>query len=92
MNLLDVLTSETLDTLSEQPGPSLIRDALHGKAALQPWSLPSERIVDSVLSKLWFPEMFSRQERIPETFGDTFQWLFRGPHDPAKPWDSLVHG
>jgi len=90
MNLLDVLTSNTLDPLSEQPGPSLIKDALYGKAEFQPWSLPSERIIDSVLSKLWFPEMFDRQERITETFGSTFQWIFREPHDPAKPWDSFT--
>lgn len=90
MNLLDVLTSDTLNPLSEQPGPGLIRDALYEKAALQPWSLPSGRIIDSILSKLWFPEMFGRQERIPETFGSTFQWIFKCPRDSAKPWDSYT--
>jgi hypothetical protein len=34
--------------------------------------------------------MFDRQERITETFGSTFQWIFREPHDPAKPWDSFT--
>jgi hypothetical protein len=34
--------------------------------------------------------MFDRQERIPQTFSSTFQWIFSEPRDLAKPWDSFT--
>lgn len=33
--------------------------------------------------------MLGRQERIPDTFRGTFQWIYSEPQDPDKPWDSF---
>ncbi|RYP43877.1 hypothetical protein DL768_009604 [Monosporascus sp. mg162] len=90
VNLLNAFGPHELD----DAGP--VQDALRGHPQIQPWSAVSGRIIDRLLMKLSFDEMFGRQERIPDTFPDTFQWIYSEPRDPEKPWDSfslwLTHG
>ncbi|KAH6884430.1 hypothetical protein B0T10DRAFT_608780 [Thelonectria olida] len=52
-------------------------------------SLVSRRIIDRLLMKLSFDEMFGRQERISDNFQGTFRWIYSEPQDPDKPWDSF---
>lgn len=66
-----------------------VQDTLRGHPQIQPWSAVSGRIIDRLLMKLSFDEMFGRQERIPDNFQGTFQWIYSEPQDPDKPWDSF---
>jgi hypothetical protein len=76
--------------LSRRLGNRAINDYIgHDDLELQPWSDMSGQLMDRLLDKLSFEEMFDRQGRIPDAFPDTFQWVFEDPKDPEKPWDSF---
>lgn len=41
------------------------------------------------LESLWYPEIYSRQERVAEAHQKTFQWIYE-PYAPHR-WSSIVH-
>jgi hypothetical protein len=42
------------------------------------------------MSKLTFNDINVRENRIDPAFDKTFQWIFRSPQSPSKPWSSFV--
>lgn len=84
-NVVDIVQS------GRQRGEQGIQDSLGlGKVMnLEPWSYLSHRIMDWLLGKLSFDEMFDRQERVSNVFEGTFEWIYSEPRDPERPWDSF---
>lgn len=83
INLLNAVGLHGLDDAGS------VQDALSGHPQIQPWSKVSGRIIDRLLMTLSFDEMFGRQDRIPDNFQGTFQWIYSEPQDPDRPWDSF---
>ena len=45
------------------------------------------------LDSLWYPEIYSRQERVAEAHQATFQWVYEPDdfNEPARRWYNIVH-
>jgi hypothetical protein len=88
-NLLDVVALShwrAIDNLGKKS-----RDAL-GSSDESP---VVQTLKDSLLDKLAYNEISDREERIPQAFQKTFEWIFSDPieaEDSGHPWSSFKTG
>ena len=52
--------------------------------------LDEEDFSKRLLESLWFPEILSREETIPEAHSRTFQWIFDRSGQAVRPWDNFI--
>lgn len=52
----------------------------------------SDEQVRGLLKSLCFPEMYSRQEKIPDAFKGTFDWIFDCRPEATRPWSNFSKG
>lgn len=75
--------------INDSTGPTLFQTLAQGKPKLEPWSMKSHHIIQSLIRVLSFSEMHQRQESIHDSFEGTFQWIYYPPRTVDRPWDSF---
>lgn len=46
-------------------------------------------LAQNIINGLSFPEIYTRESNITESFEDTFTWIFQ--HDGTRPWSDFVN-
>lgn len=91
MGFIEAHFSRTSDRHIKDFSETTLPEALdQGKSKLEPWSVKSHHIIQSLTRGLSFSEMHQRQESIHDNFEGTFQWIYEPPRDVDRPWDSFA--
>lgn len=91
MDFIGAHFARTRDRHTNDSTQTTLSEALdRGNPKLEPWSMNSHHIIQSLIRGLSFSAMHQREDSIHDNFEGTFQWVYYPRRDVDRPWDSFA--